>query len=312
MGLRTALVEKSELGGVCLNRGCIPTKSLLHAAELLYRMEEAEAIGITASRAEFDYTKILASKDNQVKTLADGIRFLLKKNGVTVYRGEADIASPDTVVVNGQKLLCKYIIIAVGSSPTKPNIAGMDNPEVITSDEALCLKQVPRSMAIIGGGIIGIEIAYAFQSFGCSVSIIEIEPYIAPLMDNDISIGLSALLKKRGVKIYTSTKVQCIQQGKILCNSGGRPLEIQAEKILVAVGRTSNGFNLSLDKLGIAHKNGFILTNAYLQTSIPNIFAVGDVNGKYMLAHVASSEGLRAVSNIAGNARTMDYSAVPG
>jgi dihydrolipoamide dehydrogenase len=309
--LKTALVEKSELGGVCLNRGCIPTKSLLHAAGMLRNMKEAEALGIKVSQVEFDYAKIVAYKDSQVKTLTNGVQYLLKKNGVTVYQGEADIKNPNTVTVSGQKLVCKNIIIAVGSSPVMPRIPGIENPGVITSDEALSLKGVPKSMVIIGGGVIGIEMAFAFQSFGCSVAIVEMEAFIAPLMDTHISKGLDALLRKQGIKIYNTTKVQEIRQGSVVCNTGNATFEIPAEKVLVATGRVSNGLNLSLDRLGIAHQRGIIQTDAYLRTNIPNIFAIGDVNGKYMLAHVASAEGLRTVGNIAGNARAMDYSAIP-
>jgi dihydrolipoamide dehydrogenase len=310
-GLKTALMEKSELGGVCLNRGCIPTKSLLHAAGALRNMKEASAMGLQASDIGFDYAKIVAIKDSQVKTLTNGIQYLLNKNGVTVFSGQADIVSTNTVTVAGQKLDTRYIIIAAGSSPVKPPIPGINHTSVITSDEALALTRVPASMAIIGGGVIGIEMAFAFQSFGCSVAMIEMEPQIAPLMDADISKGLSVLLKKQGIQIYTGTKVQEIRQDSVLCSKGSENIRIPAQKVLVATGRTANGQSLSLDKLGIAHQKGIIGTDVYLRTNIPNIFAIGDVNGKYMLAHVASAEGIRAVGNITGKARPMDYSAIP-
>lgn len=310
-GLKTALVEKAELGGVCLNRGCIPTKSLLHAAGLIRSMKEAQALGIRAPLIDIDYAKIIAHKDNQVKTLTDGVGYLLNKNKVTMFRGEADILTPDSITVGGQDLKCKNIIIAVGSSPVRPGISGMENPCVITSDEALSLKAIPQSMVIIGGGVIGIEMAFAFQSFGCAVSVVEMEQDIVPLMDTEISKGLEALLKKQGIGIYTNTKVDAIRQGSVLCNTGNNLIELPGEKVLIATGRASNANVPTLDRMGIEHQQGIIQTDAYLRTNIPNIYAIGDVNGKYMLAHVASAEGVRAVENISGYARPMDYSAVP-
>jgi len=311
LGLKTALAEKADLGGVCLNRGCIPTKSLLHAAAMMRNIKDAEALGIHAGQVRLDFNKVMAHKESQVKTLTGGVRYLLGKNGVTLYRGEAEILSPDTVAVDDQKISCRHIIIAVGSSPVKPGIPGMENPAVMTSDEALSLAELPKSMGIIGGGVIGIEMALIFQSFGCATSIVEMEDRIAPLMDKEISGGLEALLKKQGIRIYTGSKVEAIEKGRILCKTGADSLQLPAKKVLAAVGRASNGLKLSLDRAGIAHEKGIIKTDACLRTNIPNIYAIGDVNGKYMLAHVASAEGLRAAENIAEAGRPMDYSAVP-
>ncbi len=309
--LNTALVEIGELGGVCLNRGCIPAKSLLHAAGIVKSMEESAAFGIKAGSIEIDYARVIANKDSQVKTLTGGVRHLLKKNGVAVYKGEADIVSADTVMVGGQKLQCRHIVIAAGSSPVLPPIPGIGNKNVITSNEALSLKEIPKTMAVIGGGVIGVEMAFAFRRFGCKVSIVEMEPGIVPNMDADVARGLEAILRKEGVAVHTGVKVSEIRPGSIVYQAGDRQAEIPAEKVLAATGRAPDGLSLSLDKAGIAHTKGCIHVDSYLRTSLPSVFAIGDVNGKYMLAHVASAEGIRVVEGIAGAARPMDYTAVP-
>lgn len=311
LGLKTALAEKAELGGVCLNRGCIPTKSLLHAASVMRNIRTAGASGIKTAGVELELRKVMAHKEKQIKALTGGVQYLLNKNGVTLFRGEADILSPDTVGIDGQKIRGRHIVIAVGSSSLKPKIPGIESSDVLTSDGALALESLPESMVIIGGGAIGIEMAFAFQSFGCQTTIVEMEPRLAPLMDTDISKGLEDLLKKQGVRVLTGARVEEIKKDTVVCSAGDASVDLPAKKTLVAAGRVSNGLMLSLDRLGLAHAKGVIQTDTYLKTNIPNIFAIGDVNGNYMLAHVASAEGVRAVENIAGFARPMDYSAVP-
>lgn len=311
LGLRAALVEKDALGGVCLNRGCIPTKSLLHAAALLRSAKEAGAFGLKITDSVLDYSKVTAQKERQVRRLGDGVRHLLEKNGVTLYAGAADIESPDCVCVAGERLRCRNIIIAVGSSPAAPKIEGIALPQVIDSDKALSLKVPPKSMLIVGGGVVGVEMAYIFRSFGCAVSVVELEERLVPQMDEMLSQSLESLLKKQGVKLYKRARVKAILADRALCEGNAVPAEISAEKILVASGRHSNGLTLALDRIGITHDRGQIRTDAYLRTNIPNIFAVGDVRGQFMLAHVASAEGIRAAENIAGQARAMDYSAIP-
>ena len=311
LGLKTALAEKAELGGVCLNRGCIPTKSLLHTAGILRDIRDNDFLDFRGGSPGFDFSKAMAHKESTVSKLAGGVQYLLNKNGIKVLHGAADIVSPDSISVDGQEIHCKNIVIAVGSSPAMLKIPGSDSSDVLTSDKVLALKELPVSMAIIGGGVIGVEMAYIFQSFSCRTSVIEMEKRLLPLMDHDISRGVEELLKNRGVGVYTGSRVEEIKHGSVIVNSENIVKELSAEKVLAAVGRSSNGLGLPLDKLGIKHSKGIIHTDTCLRTNIPNIYAIGDVNGKYMLAHVASAEGIRAAENIAGPARPMDYSAVP-
>ena len=311
LGLKTALAEKADIGGVCLNRGCIPTKSLLHAAGVMRSIKEAKQYGLKAESAQLDFRKVLANKNEQVKTLTAGIKHLLHKNGVEIFYGQADLVTPNSVDIDGKRVACRNIVIAVGSSPARPKIPGLEGANVLTSDEALFLEDIPESLAIIGGGVVGVEMAFIFKSFGCETRVIELEHSLVPIMDADICKGLEKLLKNHGVQILTGAKVQEVLTDALLCTSANESVRIPAQKVLVATGRSSNGLGLSLDRLGIAHKNGVIQTDALLRTNLPNVFAIGDVNGKYLLAHVATAEGLRAVENIAGVARPMDYSAVP-
>jgi dihydrolipoamide dehydrogenase len=315
LGLKVALIEKENLGGVCLNRGCIPTKSLLHIASVFSDIKKAGQLGISVSSPVIDFSKAVAKKDQLVKSLVGGIQWLMKNNGVEVVRGEADLVSEKEVAVNGNIMEAGNIIIAVGSSPVMPKIPGADNANVITSDDALALKELPKTMTIIGGGVIGVEMAFLFQSLGCATTIIEMAGRLVPMMDRDLSGGLAEMLKGLGVNIITDACVEYISSDSVTYrssnSSSNSSKQTQSEKVLVCVGRASNGLSLSLDKVGISHKKGIIAVDERLRTNIPGIYAIGDVNGKYMLAHVASAEGIRAIENIRGEDGIMDYGAIP-
>ena len=311
LGAKVALIEKEQMGGVCLNRGCIPTKALLHSANLFTSIKNASQFGIQTAAPAIDFGRMIARKDQVVKTLVGGVQWLMKNNGIEVFKGEADVVSDHQITVNGNVLEGRHIIIAVGSSPVIPPFPGAAAPRVITSDEALSLSKLPESLAIIGGGVIGIEMAALFQSLGCAATVIEMADRLAPMMDRDISKALLELLQKMGVKVYTAAKVAAINGGAVAFHYQDSLHNLPAAAILMAVGRRSNGLTLSLDKIGLQHERGTIATDNRLRTNIPNIYAIGDVNGKFMLAHVASAEGIVAVENIMGHDRVMDYGAVP-
>lgn len=311
LGAKVALIEKERLGGICLNLGCIPTKTLLHAAEVFTAIKDSARWGIKVTKPELDFPKMMARKDQVVRNLVAGVQWLMQSNGIDVIQGNAELVSTEAISVNGDLLTGRNMIIAVGSSPLKLPVPGGAIPAVITSDEVFSLKRLPDSMTIISGGAIGVEMAALFQALGCTTTIIELMDRIAPRLDTEISQALTGILERRGVKIVTGARVEAIQPGKLTYYLNNTVRSLEASIILMAVGRCSNGSLLALDRLGIEHNRGVIVTDARLRTNIPNIFAVGDVNGKDMLAHVAVMEGIIAVENIMGREKTMDYSAVP-
>jgi dihydrolipoamide dehydrogenase len=311
LGASVALIEREALGGVCLNRGCIPTKALLHGANLFRELKQADRLGIVAAAPTVDFPKMMARKDLIVKNMVNGLQRLMKANGIEVISGSAALRSEHQVEVEGRVIEAKNIIIAVGSSPVALPVPGADDPAVLTSDDVLALTDLPRSMAIIGGGVIGVEMAVLFASLGCGVTVIEMMDRLVPMMDIEIAKAIGDLLKRLGVKVFTGSRVESIRGGTVNFRQEDRQYSQAAEKILMAVGRRSNGLDLALDSLGIRHQKGIIATDERLRTNLPHIYAIGDVNGKYALAHVASAEGIVAVENIMGHDRTMNYRTVP-
>lgn len=315
--VKVALIEKSELGGTCLNRGCIPTKTLIHSAKLLQDIKSAQKFGIIADDTKIDWNFIQKNTARTVKTLTKGVKNLLKANGVEVFQGTAKLWDKNTVIISDETeqktITADNIILATGSSSTTIPIPGRDLQNVITSDEALFLEKLPSSMLIIGGGVIGLEIGYIYNTFGVEITIIEMLQNILPNQDQEISKELQKHLEKQGIKIYTDTKVKEIKEKESILQTFFETREgikiIDSEKVLVATGRKPAvdafiNIGLSIDKTGI-------VINDYLQTNIDNIYAIGDVTGKSMLAHVASHQGLVAVKNALGEKRKMDYKVIP-
>lgn len=311
LGAKVALIEKDKIGGVCLNRGCIPTKTLLRSASLFCDIRNAAEFGVDVANFSINYKRMMERKNNIVERLTKGINWLIKFHNIDVIKGCGDILTNNSVIVGKDVIEASNIIVAVGSSPAVIPINGANDASVITSDNIFSLEKIPDSLTIIGGGIIGTEIASFFSSIGCYVSIIEMEDRIVPMMDADISKGLLNMLVKQGVNIITDAKVESINKGKVKYIKKGVCSELISEKILISAGRTSNAIHLSLDKIGIVHKKGFILTDERMKTNIHNIYAIGDVNGKYMLAHVASAEAIVAVENIMGLNRKLNYEVIP-
>ena len=320
LGLKAVLVEKDKLGGVCLNKGCIPTKSLISTAEVLNHIQRAEEFGIQVKDYSFDFTAIMKRKDLITRRLSSGVEQLMKANQVRVVRGEGQIVEPGTVEIldaDGQKeiIKTKNIIIATGSSVMKLPIPGLDVEGVITSDEALSLSELPSRMIIIGGGVVGIEFAGIFRALGVEVTVVEMLPRILLPIDEEIARRLTVSLKRKGIEILTDCKVKEIKKNnqnlEVLVSTSEGEKKLETEKVLLAAGRVPELGNIDVQGLDIELDGRAIKVDEKMRTNISGIYAVGDVVGKIMLAHVASREGIVAVENIAGKEVLMDYKVVP-
>ena len=313
-GLKTALIEARELGGTCLNRGCIPTKALLHSAELYEEAKDAAKFGVSTGDVSYDYTKIAANKDAVVAKLRGGIASLEAAHGVEVINGFGKLTSPTTIDVDGKVIEADKIILATGSAPARPPIPGIDGKNVITSDEVLSMTELPDSFVIIGGGVIGMEFTTLFASLGKKVTVLEMMPSILPGVDASIVSSLKASLKKKGVNIINNAKVTGIQGGDTVSVSyelNGKSETATGSVCVVSVGRRAMTSGISLEELGIKMNRAFVEIDACMQTSIKNIYAIGDITGKIQLAHVATAQGLVAAANCAGRTATLDYDVVP-
>jgi len=320
LGLKEVLVEKDKLGGVCLNKGCIPTKALVSTAELLNHLQKAGEFGIQVKDYSFDFTAIMKRKDLITRRLSLGVEQLMKANQVRVVRGEGQIIEPGKVEVTdtaGQKevIKTKNIIIATGSSVMKLPIPGLDVEGVITSDEALSLSKLPSRMIIIGGGVVGIEFAGIFKALGVEVTVVEMLSRILLPIDEEIARRLTQILKRKGIEILTDCKVKEIKKNnhnlEVLVSTSEGEKKLETEKVLLAAGRVPELGNINVQGLGIELDRRAIKVDEKMRTNIPGIYAVGDVVGKIMLAHVASREGIVAVENISGKEVLMDYKVVP-
>ncbi|PIY32594.1 MAG: dihydrolipoyl dehydrogenase [Candidatus Infernicultor aquiphilus] len=320
LGLKAVLIEKDKLGGVCLNRGCIPTKALVGTAELLNQLQRAKEFGIQVKEYSYDFPAIMKTKEMIAKRMSSGVGQLMKANQIRVIQGEGNILEPGVVeVINieGKKELIKTenIIIATGSSVMKIPIPGLENEGVIDSDGALSLSELPTKMIIIGGGVIGIEFAGIFKAMGVEVTVVEMLPRILLPIDEEIANRLAFILKRQGIKILTNSKVEGIektnQNFKVLISNPEGKQRLETEKVLLAAGRVPDFGNINVQKLGIELEGRAIKVDQKMRTNIPGIYAVGDVVGKIMLAHVASREGIVAVENISGKEVLMDYKVVP-
>lgn len=313
-GLKTALIEKEVVGGICLNHGCIPTKALLKSAKLYQQFQHAADYGITLTgQIDFNWTDMLKRKDGVVKRLTTGVAGLLKKNGVDVFNGFGEVLSATKVKVGDQTLEAKNLILATGASPFIPPISGLkealDKGIAVTSRELLQIEKAPKSLVIIGGGVIGVEFATVFNSLGSKVTIIEMMDDILPPMDDAIRTQYTKILKKDGIEIFTSAEVKSVSGYKVTYQLEGKSHEISGDTILVAVGMRAN--SQGLEKLNLKMDRSAVATNEKLETNVAHVYAIGDLNGKYMLAHVASHEGIVAVENILGHNKTINYEHVP-
>lgn len=315
LGMKTAIVEKDACGGTCLNYGCIPTKALYKNAEVVDEIMHADEFGISVKGYDIDMKKVQARKAKVVKTLSSGVEFLLKANKVELVKGAAKILAPGKVEVNGKVLETKNILIASGSKASKPPIKGIDNPGVLTSKEALEMDHVPGKIVIIGGGVIGIEFAGIYKAFGAEVTIVEFMPKIIPNMDKEITDRLQKLLEKKGIQFMVGTKVEEISKSgsglSVTVDKDGTKSSLPCDEVLVSTGRELDIEGLNLDGLGIAYDRKGVKVDENFQTNVPGIYAIGDVIGGVMLAHVASDEGKVCVERMAGEDARVDYDLVP-
>ena len=321
LGNKTAVIEKDELGGVCLNWGCIPTKALLKSAEILNYIKNSKQFGINVPKYDIDFLQTVKRSRNVSKRLSKGIEFLMKKNKIKHIIGQGIIQSTSEIsVTNGnkkQKIVAKKIIIATGGRPKEFPGVEFDGKKIITSKEAMTLDSPPAKLVIIGAGAIGVEFAYFYNEFGSEVHLIEMMPNILPNEDLEISKELERNFKKLGINIYTNTKVSSINKlkknVKVVIDKNQKSKIINADTVLVATGVSGNIEGIGLENIGVATDQGAILINEFNETSIPNIYAIGDVSGPPWLAHVASAQGHVAAEHASGKkTHPVDYSNVPG
>jgi dihydrolipoamide dehydrogenase len=309
LGKEVLLIEKGELGGVCTNEGCIPTKSLLNSAKLYKNALESESKGLSVKEASYNLPQAMEAKNETINTLRSGIEFLMRSAKVTVVKGFATCVDSHTVQVDEQLYKAPYIILATGSSPILPPIEGIELDYVLTSSEILSLETLPETLTIIGGGVIGLEFASYFSTVGVNVTLIEMEKEIAPMMDHEIAPLLRRTMKK--VNFHLGSTVTKIDQKQVyFTNAKKEESTIASEMVLVSVGRKAN--TAGLEQLSLTQDGAFIHVNEHLQTSIPHIYAIGDINGKSLLAHSASRMADVVISNLFGKVKQqMRYEAIP-
>ena len=321
-GIEVTIISDGPVGGTCLNEGCIPTKSFCRNAELLEDLSKASTFGIDNLSYDFDFSKVVARKDEVVSQLRQGVEFLLGGKGIALLRGKASFKDAHTVVVasedpavDGTEVTGDAILIATGSVSASLPIPGADLEGVITSKEILELDAVPRRLCVIGAGVIGLEFASIFKSFGSEVSVVEYCKDILPRFDTDLAKRLKQTLSKRGISIETSAQVQSVEKTdeglKVTYLKKDKPVEIVADKVLMAVGRRPNVASLNLADAGVEFGPRGIVVDADMRTNVPHIYAIGDIVGGYMLAHVATFQGLKALAAMLGEPCDIDLSIVP-
>ena len=316
LGMKTAVVERDNVGGICLNWGCIPSKSLLRNAEVLGLVRNAGEFGISFDNLEYDFSKAIDRSRQVVDRLTRGVGSLLKKNKVEQFKGVGVIKDPHTVQVAGADLSTKNVIVATGARERQLPSLPIDREVVITSREALELREIPSRVVIVGGGATGAEFAYIYRTYGAEVTIVELLPRLVPNEDEEVSRHLERAFSKQGITSMTGARVDGIEvaggQATVSVSVGDESVSIECDKVLVAVGVQGNVEEIGLEAVEVQTERGFIIVDDRMQTSVPGIYAVGDVSGKLALAHVASAQGVTAVEVMAGlEPPVLDYSLMP-
>ena len=319
LGARTAIIEQDLFGGVCLNRGCIPTKALLRTVEISALARKGQEFGVMGPPPLIDWPAGHSRKGRVVKSLRQGVEYLLQQDAISIVKGQGFIVNPKLLDVETAEspmtVRCKKILVATGSGPVRPNIPGLDLPVVLTSDEMLSLEEVPQRLTIIGGGAIGLEFAQMFNGLGTKVSVIEMADQILPQEDAEIAGEVLKVLKRQGVKVYISSAVSAVVAegagAKVLFQTQGKENMIEADIVLLAVGRKP-AVPRELIALGAATgAQGALIVNAQMETTVPGIYAAGDVAGGKLLAHKAYAEGRVAIENALGANLSLNYNAIP-
>jgi dihydrolipoamide dehydrogenase len=313
LGGRVALVEKDRLGGTCLHRGCIPTKALLRSAEALLESREASTFGVTTRDAAIDFGAMMAWKERAVAQQAEELEKLIAWRKIAVFRGNGRLVGPGSIKIGDESVTAGKIIVATGSSPTRLPIPGSNLPGVLTTDEILELPTMPGSLVVVGAGVVGCEFASIFSALGAHVTMLEVLPRILPPVDEEMARRFQQILRGQGVNIRTGASLQEIRtDGEQLCllfALDEEQHEIVADRVLMAVGREP--CTDALEGAGLALENGSVAVNEHMETGVDNVYAAGDVVGLYMLAYVASYQGILAAENALGGRRQADYRAVP-
>ncbi|HEV8609547.1 MAG TPA: dihydrolipoyl dehydrogenase [Thermoanaerobaculia bacterium] len=324
LGMSILLVEREpKLGGVCTLRGCIPTKALLHTADVLEEARHGAEVGVASREVRLDFPAAMKHKEKVVRQSTNGVSYLMKKNKVDVAAGFGRIASAGRVSVAGAggaetAYAAKNILIATGSTPRSLPGIEIDHQAILSSDSILELTEVPKSLIVIGSGAVGVEFASMFSRFGSKTTVVEILPRIVPLEDEEVSRELAASFKRQGIAVYGDTRVERVTKNGggvevIARTSGGKTETFRAEKILLAVGRKPLSEGIGLEGLGVETERGYIKIDRYMRTNVPNVYAIGDVVPTPWLAHVAMAEGVVAVEHMArGETRPLNYDQVPG
>lgn len=317
LGKKVCIIEERELGGTCLNRGCIPTKALLKSAEVFHTVKESKTFGIKVDSYSYDIDGIYTWKENVVKKLVSGVEYLLKSRKVVIKKGRGRIIDNETIEVEtpqGKEIIQgENIVIATGSEPAIIPAFNIDGKNVLTSDDALSLREIPKDIVIIGAGAIGIEFATFYSTFGTKVTIVEMMPQVVPtLKDKKVATYLQRILNKKGIEVKLGAKIESVEikNGRVYSTlSTGEVLE--SEKVLVSIGRKLNSDNIGLENIGVKTERGRIIVDEYLRTNVKNVYAIGDVIGGLLLAHKAMKEGEVVAEIIAGEDKKMDYRVVP-
>lgn len=309
-GLNVALIEKEELGGVCLNRGCIPTKTLLKSAKIYQNALDSKSYGVEIKgEISPNWQEMIKRKQRVVRRLVGGVNSLVKANKVTLFKGYGEMSDKNTVKINDETINAKNIIIATGSSPFIPEVKGLDKQIesgfVITSKEMLDLKELPDEMIIIGGGVIALEFACLVANLGRKVTVLQRSKRVLRSFDEDLVDVLVKSLEKKGVQFNYGTTLKEFKNGSVVADINGEEKEFKTKKILMSLGVKAN--TEAVEKLGLKTEKGFIKTDDSLNTNIKGVYAIGDVNGRYQLAHVASHEGIVAIENILGENTKLHY-----
>jgi len=320
--MKTALIERDKLGGVCLNWGCIPTKALLKSAEVFEEMKQAKNFGLKAENLAADFPAIIKRSRRVADMNSKGVGFLMKKNKVDVFYGSAEFKDPAALRIidrDGkiQTISAKHIIIATGGRARSIPGIEMDGRKIISSKQALLLEKQPQSLIVVGAGAIGVEFAYFYKTMGARVTVVEMLDSLLPAEDKEITAVLAKSFRKAGIKVHTSVKVEgldLIPQGvEVHISANGENQTLQAEKVLMAIGVQGNVEGLNLETVGVKHEKGFIRVDEWYRTSVKGIYAIGDIIGPPLLAHVASHEGIACIEKIAGlSASALNYSSIPG
>ena len=314
-GVEVILIESGPVGGTCLNEGCIPTKAFCRNAEVLDGLREAEGFGVTGLSYDFDFRAVVSRKNAVVEQLRGGVEGLLGHKNITLVRGKAYFKDDHTILVDGQEYMADYIIIATGSVSATLPIPGADLSGILTSKEILDIQEIPGRLCVIGGGVIGLEFASIFRSFGSEVTVLEYCKDILPRFDTDLAKRLKQSLGKKGIEINTQSQVTAINENngvyEVAYTRKGKEETVVADKVLMAVGRRANLDSLNLADIGIQFTRRGIAVNEVMQTNIPHIYAIGDINGLMMLAHAATFQGIVALDHIMGYQNEIDLSVMP-